>query len=248
MASATGFFAPTDILALNTLLTLTGTDQWLIQSNNPTTSQDIVKGLNGTGDVSASQAINKTVRRTLVYECQKASGVLTLPKVGYVTSLGWHIDSLKVDYSVGWPKLTVTVHKHDGATGSHTTGDCRTYTTTLALPAGFGIPEKIDDLTTPTAVTKFELAAEVLDVVSLRSLSYGISATHLDEPGKTGDWHKGENRAGIETLDVEFIGIPDDGDLTIGTEWKKPSDSENDTNQSATNRRLSLTNDILKDA
>lgn len=248
MASSTAFFAPVDTLALNTLLSLTGADQWLIQSNNPTRSNDITKGLNGTGDVSATQAHNATERRTLVYESQKASGSLTLPSVGTVTASGWHIDSVKVDYAVGWPKLTIACHKHTGATGTHAADSCRTYTCTLALPAGFGVPETISDLTTPTAVKKFELAAAALADVSIRSLSYGLSLTHLDETGKDGDWHAGENRAGIETLDAEFIGIPDDADLTIGTDWHTPSDSENDTNQSATNRRLSIAHDLLKDA
>ena len=248
MASSTTFFAPVDTLALNTLLTLTGTDQWLIQSNNPTRSNDITKGLNGTGDVSATKAHNAAERRTLVYECQKSSGVLTIPKAGLVTSAGWHIDSVKIDYAVGWPKLTVTCHKHTGATGTHAADSCRTYTCSLALPAGFGIPESISDLTTPTAVKKFELAAAALADVSLHSLSYGLAVTHLDETGKGGDWHAGENRAGLESLDVEFIGIPDDEDLTIGTDWHTPSDGENDTNQSATNRRLSIQHDLQKDA
>lgn len=245
MASATTYFAPVDVLALNTLLSLTLTARWLIQSNNRTGSKDRSKGLNGDGDVSAGKDHNTRDSRTLVYECQAESGTLALPKAGYITSAGWHIDSVKVDWSnAGWPKLTVTCHKHTGAT-NHATGDCRTYTCSLALPAQFGVPSSVSDLTAPTAVVKFALGSTD---VAMRGLSYGLSVTHVDEPDGEGNWHSGENRAGLEALDAQFLGTVDAADLTVGADWHQPSDGDADSNQAAGTSSLSIQHDLAKDA
>jgi hypothetical protein len=246
MASATTYFAPVDTLAINTLLSLSGpgANLWLIQSNAPTKSKDIAKGLNATGDVSATKLHNSRESRTLVYECQGDSGVLTIPKAGQVTSTGIHIDSVKVDYgNAKWPTMTIVTHKHLGA-ASHTTSSCRTYTKTIALPAQFGVPETINDLATPTPEAQFALDSAA---VAMRSLSYSLGCTHVDEPGAAGDWHSGENRAGLEQIDVEFLGVPDDADIDVAADWNDPSDGEGATNQGASNRRRSWQRDVLKD-
>lgn len=245
MASATNYFAPVDILDINTLLALEGTAQWLIQTNNKTGSKTVAKGLNGTGDVSATKEHNAMESRTLVYECQAETGSLTLLKAGQVTSAGWHIDSVAVAYqNAGWPQMTVTCHKHAGA-ASHETGDCRTYTCSLALPAQFGVPSTVTDLTPVTPVTIFTLGSAA---VAMRSLSYTLGLTHVDEPGGEGDWHSGENRAGVETLDAQFLGNVDAADLTIGTGWHQPADGDNTSNQGAGTSSLQIQHDLLKDA
>jgi hypothetical protein len=244
MASLIKFFEPVDLLALNTLLDLEGTAQWLIQSNSRTASRDLAKGLNGKGDVGASKEHNKRESRTFVYECQAETGELTLPLVGTVTLGGWHIDSVKLDYAPsGWPKLTVQAHRHTGAT-NHTAGSCRTYSCTLSLPAQFGVPTEITDLTDPGPVTIFSLDTAA---VAMRSLSYGLSVTHLDETGGTGDWQAGENRAGLETLDAQFLGTVDADDLTVGAGWHQPADGDEDSNQAAGTASLSLQHDVQMD-
>lgn len=244
MASATGFFNPTDPLTINTLLTLTGSLTWLIQSNTPSKKADRAAGLKANGDESAWKAHNASETRTLVYECHALTGTLKVPVVGTVTaSTVWHIDSAKVDYKpAGWPTLTVQVHKHTGAT-SHTAASCNTYAAGIALPAMFGIPALLNDTATPTAGVDFELDNAV---IGLKSLSYGLSCTHQDETGSTGDWLAGQNRDGVETLDVAFTGIPDDTDLTLALTWHNATDGQSATNTAVDGRSLSLVRHLAR--
>lgn len=245
MAGTTSFFSATDVLALNALLGLEGSLQWLIQSNSPTTAKDRAFGLDSNGDENAWKEHNKRENRTLVYECHALDGFLTLPKAGYVTAGGYHIDSGRLEYTnAGWPKLTLVTHKHVGTTGSHVKGGCRTYTSTLKLPAQFGIPSSIVDKTLPDGVVQFAVASAG---TALRSLSYGLAVQHVDEPGGTGEWFAGENRDGAETLDVTFLGIPEDAEITVAADWGTPSDGNGTTNTSSSNRTLQLIRHIKKD-
>lgn len=245
MAGTTGFFNPTDILNINTLLGLEGDLVWDIQSNNPSVSKDRASGLNQYGDEKAWKEHNSLTRRTLVYECTALTGFLMILKAGQVTSDGIHIDSCRVEYvNAGWPKLTVQCHQHTGATGTHAEGSCRTYTKTVKLPAQFGIPAALYDYTEPDAVVQFGLNNAA---VAMRSLAYGLSATHVDELGGAGDWFAGENRDGTETLDVGFLGVPETAELTIGAQWGTPSDAEAKSNTASDGRTLQLVRHIAKD-
>ena len=246
MAGTTTFFTPTDVLDLNALLEIAAeADQWEIQDNSPTQSKERASGLDRYGDEKAWKEHGAKESRTLVYECQKAAGLLLIPKAGYVTAGGYHIDSLTVEYTnVGWPKLNVVTHRHMGGTGSHVTGGCRTYTATLKLPAQFGIPSVLVDNTLPDGVAQFALASAG---TALRSLSYGLSVQHVDEPGAAGEWFAGENRDGSETLGIGFLGKPEDAEITVGAEWGTPSDALKDSNTASSNRTLSLVRHIKKD-
>lgn len=245
MASTVTFFTNTDPININTLLTLTGSAQWIIQNPSPNSQSDRASGLGANGDEAAWKSHNPREQITVTYKCYAASGNLTLPKVGVVAST-YHIDSVKLDYDpVGWPTLTVTVHKHTAASGTHAEDSCNTYATDLVFPAQFGVPVSISDTTTPAAVVMFALASTA---VALKTLSFGLTCTHVDETGGAGDWLAGENHDGVETLDAEFTGVPDDEDLTISALWHKGSDGAPTSNTGASSRKMSLSRHIAREA
>lgn len=241
------FFTPIDPLAINTLLSLTGAAQWIIQTGAPNKSKDRAVGLAANGDENAWKAHNLKNTDTLVYECHALSGSLALPIVGTVTATTlWHIDSVKVDYnSTGWPKMTVVVHKHGTGTATHAAASCNKFTPAIVLPACFGVPAELVDKTPETPVTMFELTVAS---IGMKSLSYGLSCTHVDETGPAGDWLAGENRDGAETLDVEMTGSPTDAEITVDASFHDATDGGANGNTSSDNRKLSLIRHIARDA
>lgn len=240
MASETGFFNPDDLIDINTLLDLEGLAQWEIQTGTPSKSKDRAFGLDRYGDENASKEHNPNEKIVLVYECQAEEGFLVIPKAGQIAET-YHIDSLKVDYKPnGWPTLTVNAHKHTGTTGTHAADTCRMYSSTLALPAQFGIPAEIKDL---LDVSSFKINTTAC---GLKTLSYGLGVTHVDE--FLTEWLAGENRDGTETLDVSFSGIPIDADLTFAAAWHTPTDSSPKSNSAPSSRSISKVKHIKKDA
>jgi hypothetical protein len=243
MASNTTFFTPLDVIAINTLLTLEGAAMWIIQTAAPSSSKDRASGLKADGDEAAH--VNHNARETvsLTYKCFATTGNLSLPKVGTVAG-GYHIDSVALAYSpTDWPTLTVTVHKHgDGST--HADDSCRTYSTDIVFPAQFGVPALLDDNTPVTPVSQFAMAATG---VGMRSLSFSLTCTHLDEQGGTGNWLAGENHDGVETLDAEFAGLPDDTDMTYAATWSLVTSGASSGNTTLNSRSVSLTRHIAKD-
>jgi hypothetical protein len=249
MASNVTFFTPTDTLAINTLLSLTNAYQWLIQSNTPNKTNARASGLKANGDEGAWKSHNAVDRRTLVYECHALTLSLTVPVVGTVTATGYHIDSVKLAYNAaGWPQLTVVIHKHAGA-ASHTASSCNTFATKLVFPAQFGIPTELTDNTYDAgppevaAVVEFELEVAT---IGIRSLEWNLSATHVDELNGEGEWLAGDTRDGVETLDVEFTGQPDDSDLTIDASWHTGTDDTPAGNTAVNTRKLQLTRHVAR--
>jgi len=229
MAGTTIFFNPTDPLAI--------AGEWLIQDCAKSKSKERAQGLDQYGDETAWKEHGAKESVTAVYECQSLDGTLTIPDAGQVTAGGYHIDSVTVEYSnAGWPKMTVAAHRHTGATGTHATGGCRTYTAGLSLPAMLGVPSSVaGQFATASAGT------------ALRSLSYSLSVQHVDEPGAEGEWFAGENRDGTETLNIGFIGKLEDSAVIAAEGWGTPSDSAKDANTSVGSRTLSLVRHIKKD-
>lgn len=244
MASTVSFFAPADPLNINTLLSLTGDAMWIQQTNAPAKSADRAQGLKANGDEAAWRAHNVKGSGSVVYKCFLASGFLTLPKAGIVANTN-HIDSVKLGYDpVGWPTLTVAYHKHLGATTHLATGDkvCNSFATTLAFPACFSIPAVLKDLTTPTAVTQFEITSAA---VGMKSLEYTLSCTHQDE-NAGGDWLAGDNRDGVEQIDAETTGVPDDADVDVDATWHNATDSQSEGNTTANSRKLSYSRHVAR--
>lgn len=239
MASAVTFFTPVDPLAINTLLSLTSTAQWILQTNTPSKSADRAQGLKANGDEAAWRSHNLKGSGTVVYKCFLASGTLTLPRAGQIASTN-HIDSVKLGYDpVGWPTLTVAYHKHLGA-ATHTA--CNSFATTLAWPAGFGIPTEIVDLTPVTPVTQFEITSAA---VGMKALEYTLSCTHVDE-NANGDWLAGDSRDGVEQVDLETTGVPDDADVDVDATWHNASDGQGEGNTTANSRKLSYSRHVAR--
>ena len=236
MASNTTFFTPADPISINTLLTLEGALQWIVQTVTPSETADRASGLGADGDEAAHESHNTVERLTATYKCFGTTGSLSLPTVGAVAAT-YHIDNVQLAYDpVGWPTLTVAMHKHaDSAT--HTEDSCNEYAAGIAFPAQFGIPS--------TLGTDFASGSAL---VAMRSLSYALSCTHVDELGATGDWHAGDNHDGVETLDAEFTGDPDDADLTIASTWHTSTDETGTGNTTVNSRKLSLTRHIAREA
>lgn len=236
MASNTTFFTPVDPISINTMLTLEGALQWIIQTVTPSETADRASGLGADGDEAAHQAHNSIERLTVVYKCFATIGNLALPDVGSIAGT-YHIDSVQLAYDpVGWPTLTVAMHKHTDSS-THATSSCNEYAAGITFPAQFGIPADLGD--------DFSLNSAA---AAMRSLSYTLTCTHVDELGGTGDWHAGDNHDGVESLEAEFTGVPDDADLTIAATWHTSTDETGTGNTSVNSRKLSLTRHIARKA
>jgi hypothetical protein len=243
MASNTTFFSPADPLDLNTLLGIDTASPlcWIVQTNAPSGTQDRASGLGQDGDEIAHVEYNAKSSASLTYKCYAASGTLKLPSVGEISG-GYHIDSVGLAYSpTDWPTLTIAAHRHDGTTGTHAAGSCRTYSPTLVFPAQFCIPH---ELRAEDATVMFKMSATG---VAMRTLSYGLSCTHVDETGSCGDWIAGDNHDGTETLDAEFTGYPDGPDLVVNPAWSKTSDGISEGNTAVNSRTISLTRHLAHD-
>lgn len=157
------------------------------------------------------------------------------PKIG-LHSGGWHVDG----FSCRWDRtkcaavLTVNCHKHNAGT-MHT--DCRTYTPSLAnVPVvDFGCPSNFGD--------GFTLKADA--VVDLRDVTYNVSATHIDELGRSGEELKGNNHDGVETLQVNLTGAATADDYT--TSWDCPTDTTTPSNTGVTTTAVNLEHHIAAD-
>lgn len=241
MPSGITFFSPGDPFALNTLLSLVDSDAgyWDVQSSNPVASKTEFVGYNSKGDAKGRGQTDKRTAVQAVYKCFAASGFLTVPKAGAISG-GYHIDGWTLNYSAGdWPTLTITGHKHDGTTGSHTLGSCATYTIPLKLPAGVCPPSEIKDLDDASSFKVSALA------VGMRSVSVGLACTHVDEV--VCDWIGGDNHDGVVTLEAELAGVADSGDVTIASAWTKTSDGTNASNTAGNSQSISLVQHIAQD-
>lgn len=227
MPPVVSFFNPADLLSLAT---------WEVQSDTVATPAERLQGLDATGDEAASALVNKRINTTLVLKCFETSGNLALPVPGTVTSTGHHVDSIALRLSPNdWPTLTVVLHKHDnGAT--HAEGSCRTYTPTLTIAAGRGIPR---------AGTGFTLGAADT-AVGLASFDYSVSVTHQDEVGDTGNWLAGENRDGMETVQIGLTGKG--ASITAPAGWDKVDGGDARGNTAAETETASYEHHVAADA
>jgi len=205
--SVVGFFTPTDVLTLGA--------PFIAQSDKPITSLKRAQGLLPNGDEGISKTYGSEIKRVLEYEYQSANGVITLPLAGSVIA-ALHIDSIDVNYQPnGWPKISFNCHQH-GSNPHTSVNTLNKFACSLALPAQFGIPRNIQDLEAPAPVDIFKLA--IADAaIGVKSLKYSLKCNHLDED-ISGEHLCGENRDGVETLDVGLTGIPGTAP-TIGATW-----------------------------
>lgn len=233
-AATVGFFTPTDILALG--------GSFVIQSDKPTSTLKRAQGLLANGDEGIRKMYGAESKRVLTYEYQSASGTITLPKVGSVIS-ALHIDSIDVEYKPeGWPQITFNCHQH--GSNPHTSGNTlNLFLGTIALPAQFGIPRSIQDTTVPTAVDIFKLALGDASI-GVKSVKYTLSCTHLDED-ISGEHLAGDNRDGVEKLDIGLTGIPGTAP-TIGANWDQPDNGTDKGNTKADESSISLEHHIAR--
>jgi hypothetical protein len=226
-----GFFSPTDVLSLG--------GSFIPQSDMPVTTLKRAQGLKANGDEGINVTYGTDTKRTIVYEHQAASGYITPPLVGDVVA-SLHIDSVEIEYSpTSWPKITITCHNH--AVKAHTAEN--EFTATVKLPAQFGIPRALTDTATPTPADIFKLGTDD-STIGIKSMKYSLSCTHLDEDGETGDHLAGENRDGVEKLDIGLTGIP--ASVTVGATWAKLSDGTAKANTAADTQTISLEHHIAR--
>ena len=232
-ATVLGFFTPTDVLSLG--------GAFIPQSDTPSTTKKRAQGLLANGDEGISKTYGVDTKRTLVYEYQSATGDIALPSVGEIIA-ALHVDSVDVEYSPNsWPKITITCHQH--AENAHTAAN--EYSCTVALPAQFGIPRALDDGATPTPTDIFKLGADDTGI-GIKSMKYSLSCTHLDEDDEVGDHLAGENRDGVEKLDIGLTGLP--ASVTVAATWDNLSDGTAAGNTAADTRTISLEHHIARDA
>lgn len=214
-------------------------ESWVFQNGGAishTKTRDNDLGASGDEIGSAMHDDKSTTSFTYVFR-QPASPVqrYVFPKVGAVVD-GWHVDGFSASWSRDKASATLVVncHRHDGV--AHDAG--RTYTPSLSdIPVvQYGVPASFGDA--------FALDAEA--VVDLRSATYSVQASHVDEQKRDGTHLKGDNYDGNETLAIELTGAatPDD----YATSWDMPSDTVTPSNTGATATSLSFEHHIAHDA
>ena len=187
---AVPFFNPSDLLSLG--------GDWIVQDHNIAAANQRAQGLAATGDEAASKLYDGKTSGSIAFECHAETGSLTLPNVGAVKG-GYHIDSLQLVYNpAGWPKLTLNVHKHDD--NSHAADSMNEFAPSPTFPAQFGVPR---------GLTIGAGAQSITDTAcGIKSMTYNLACTHVDELDEAGDHLAGENRDGAETLAIEYTKNP----------------------------------------
>ena len=214
---------------------------WEIQTGpNPSTETSYANALGRDGDEIRHAGYGAKTSATCTYVSTATSGSLTLPKVGAILN-GYHVDSVSVAYEqTGFPTLTVTGHRHDDGSPDKAT---RTYSPSVELPAvTLGVPSELDGA--------FSLSASA--ECGMRSLTYSLTCTHVDEMDADGGHLAGENHDGVETLSAEFTGKVTVGssgtDVVADAAWFAGTHSQSMGNTSATTTSLTLTRHIAHDA
>lgn len=211
--------------------------------NGPTPSENksYANALGQDGDEIRNKGYDGKTSFTNTYVSTLEEGTLTLPPVGDIID-GVHIDNVQVTYNqTGFPTMTVTGHKHtDGKPDANT----RKYRPSITLPAvPLGIPSEIEG-----AYSLGESAE-----CGMRSLTYTLTATHVDEPNGSGGHLAGQNHDGVETLAGELTGAASVGtdpgsDLVLDSAWFIGTKGKNQTNTGATTTSFNLTKHIKKSA
>lgn len=219
---------------------------WELQTGaNPSTARQRAQALKANGDQLAAVQYGAQASYTENYVAKKVSGdaALVLPNVGAVSG-GAHIDSVTVAYTQkDFPTLAVAAHRHADAAGALQAHDaCRVYTPSVKLPPrAVGVPSTLKD-TEGNAI--FTCPAGV----GMRSLTYALTVTHVDEPDGEGGHLAGQNRDGVETLTIELTGKVVTSELAIHSSWMLPdSDADSQGNTAATTKSITLTKHLAYD-
>ena len=176
---------------------------------------------------------------TIVYKAKKATGFLTVPNVGLVSS-GWHIDSWTVTYAQkGYVSLSLNVHKHiDGTVDAN----CRQYAPTFKVPAVLvGCPTSIPAATGTGTV--FALTSNA--VVGVRGIVLSMALNHVDEDAANGAHFASDNYDGSETIQVDFCGDVDpETDYTLNSDWTDDNFAKSQGNTVATTSSLTASHHV----
>jgi hypothetical protein len=217
------FFAPTGLL-------LPSGSGWIIQNDAPGKASQRASGIGATGDEVANALYD--TRETLTETYKLFSGTGTLPALGTVVS-GWHIDSVRVSLSAtDWPTMTITAHKHTDGVGHDS---METYTPSITAPtAAWGVPEE-----------PFGITVGTLTTVGVSSAEYNFSVTHVDELAGDGKQLGGQNRDGVETLSVTYVGTT----TPTGPDgWDEMETGTNASNEAASGGSASWEHHVAADA
>lgn len=207
---AYAFFNPTNYFENET----TG---WEIQSSQESFSCQRGQSLNSCGDETKYCIYDKKTSVTCNYAIADSQTAI-IPRVGSISSNGFHVDSVSVNYSaVDYVTMTINGHKHAETANGTAHATCRTYGGSIAnIDTEFGCPSTITGLVIP-------------DTAYVRSFVHNVSCTHNDVLGANGEWCASENRDGVETVSVE---LSDNSTITadVSHGWSINSGSYNRSN------------------
>lgn len=235
-ATVLGFFSPTDVLGLG--------GSFVPQSSTPNATLQRAAGILANGDEGIHKTYGAKTEHTIVYEHQSNTGFIVLPQVGSVVA-GLHIDSVDVEYNTkGWPKVSIKCHQH--GTNAHTSGNTlNLFTPTVKLPSQFGIPRALAEDVEVDPDDIFKLGNDDA-AIGISSMKYSLACQHQDDDGEAGEHLAGENRDGVEKIEIGLTGIP--ASVTTGTDWDKLADGTGKSNTSADTQTISLEHHIARDA
>ena len=161
---------------------------WECQSENPQETCQRAQALKSNGDELRSKNFNHKTTVSADYTANAATAAI--PKAGAVLN-GFHVDTVTVKYNQNdFAKMTITGHKHGSPAANHPA--CRTYTGSLAtVGVIFGCPATLPGILNVSGA-------------GVRSATYTLGCSHIDEPGSQGEFLAAGNHDGVETSEVEF--------------------------------------------
>lgn len=223
---------------------------WELQTGgNPTITRQRDQTLGENGDQHNAVQFGAQIAYTENFKAKRVTGnALVVPLPGKILE-GAHVDSITVSYTQNTaPTLAVASHCHAAIDGTPQAHDpCRVYSPSVILPArAIGVPSalKFKKGAAKTETDVFKLPAGI----GMRSLSYALQPTHIDEPDGDGGHLAGQNHDGVETLTIEFTGKVDVSDLQIDGEWMLPdNDADSMGNTQATTKSITITHHIAFD-
>lgn len=208
-----GFFNP----SADDLPSWATTGGWLIQTEENETVRERAQALDANGNEAAHALYGAKTTRTLTLTCCSSAGSLTLPAIGSLidaSGKAWHVDSFTLEKSpTAWPSLTLVLHAHDSR--KHTA--CRTFTPSLTLAAGRGIPRNVGG---------FSLS----DLgIGFAAFTYRCETNHVDATDGDGEFLAADNYDGTETVTLRTTG---EGPVTTPAGWGETHASQSRANTS----------------
>lgn len=226
MADAAVYIEASDVFGL--------AGSFLPQSASRSTELAHAKMKSSNGDYHKfSGTFNSVENVSVVYKFNSDGGLgNNLPAVGSVEN-GYIVTSVSVSTTFDdYPEITVEGHQH--AVNAHT--DNRNE---------YSIPDDMKSILTG-AVGAYDFSGLASDPTCVQTSTYTLAVNHVDAECGTGNHWVGQNVEGMESMEVNFIGL--NTTYVLGDDWVITGYTADDSNDDFDTSSISAERLVLRDA